>query len=203
MRAPLPGTYRMEDVVTHSVADYHVKGLDYLCLERSLEYTLKLYFFDGDVTRLPEVVCPHDHRYDFTTHCLSGAVRNRMFRVAEAGHGRTFNLFTWRTPLNGGDGFTFAREENLVEAEGTTARAGQRYRMRANALHTIRLVEPETILCIEQFEDKVSLDGHTRTYCIGDAPDLDGLYGGFSPDRVRTRLAQLERVTGIAIRQAP
>lgn len=64
----------MEEVIANSFKDFHSKGLDYICLRRSPVLTTKLYFFDGDVSKLPEVVNPHDHRYDFSTVCLSGCV---------------------------------------------------------------------------------------------------------------------------------
>lgn len=64
----------MDYVIANSFKDYHVKGFDYICLQRSPRETVKLYFFDGDVSKMPEVVNPHDHRYDFDTVCLSGAV---------------------------------------------------------------------------------------------------------------------------------
>lgn len=42
--------------------------------KRTPEHTRKVYFFDGKVSQLPEVVSPHDHRYDFTTTVLAGVM---------------------------------------------------------------------------------------------------------------------------------
>ena len=64
---PIVPSVSMEEVLANSFRDFHAKGLDYVCLKRRPSETVKLYFFDGDVSKLPEVVNPHDHRYDFST----------------------------------------------------------------------------------------------------------------------------------------
>ena len=39
---------RIDDIQANSYRDFHAKGLDYLCIRRDLELTLKVYFFDGE-----------------------------------------------------------------------------------------------------------------------------------------------------------
>lgn len=63
-------TVHLDEILAHSFTDFHAKGLDYLCLLRSPEITVKAYFFEGDVASAPEVVVPHDHRYCFNTRVL-------------------------------------------------------------------------------------------------------------------------------------
>ena len=101
-----------EVVLPNSYRNFHVQGFDYLCLRRKDNYTLKVYTFDGDVTQAPEVVNPHDHRYAFRTTVLNGALLD--YRYTLDPRGKVFNAFDYRTPLNGGDGFTFRGEERLL-----------------------------------------------------------------------------------------
>ncbi len=191
----LYGAIDLDHAVENSFRDYHVKGFDYLCVRRSPTETVKLYFFDGDITRLPEVVNPHDHRYDFDTWVLAGASENVWF--AEDSRGQVFNRFRYRTPLNGGDGFSFAGETRLAETDRLRREAGGHYFMRADELHTIRIVENETVLMLRQREDVVALDAATSTFTRGTAPSLSGLYSRFTVDQVLARLRQLRERTGI------
>lgn len=185
----------IDHTVEHSIRDYHVKGFDYICVRRSPSETIKLYFFDGDVTRLPEVVNPHDHRYDFDTWAIAGASENVWFDQND--RGTVFNRFEYRTPLNGGNGFQFAGETRLLETARLRRDAGQHYFMRADELHTIRIVENETVLMLRQREDVVPLGAATSTFTRGDAPSLSGLYSRFTADQVIGRLRHLHERTGI------
>lgn len=194
---PLPKRVNIDEVVEHSFKDFHVKGFDYICLRRSPEETLKLYFFDGDISKLSEVVAPHDHRYDFETHVVTGKSENRWFdRSMDYSKGQTYNWFEYLTPLNGGDGFNFIGEEQLFESARKTFKSGDSYFMQAHELHTIKIVENETVLMLVQFEDRVAVGKPTYTFTTGDAPVLDGLYTKFTADQVIAKLKRFEERTG-------
>jgi hypothetical protein len=188
----------IDQVVRNSFKDYHVKGFDYLCLRRSDAATDKLYFFDGDFSRMPEVVNPHDHRYDFDTTVVCGASQNVWFQECgpDDRGAKRFNRFAYRTPLNGGNGFCFDGETNLREYDRITRRAGESYHMQADELHTIRIIANETVLFLRQYADVVPLDAATQTFTQGDAPSLDGLYARFTADEVVARLTNFEERTG-------
>lgn len=188
----------VDEVIANSFRDYHVKGFDYICLRRSPSETVKLYFFDGDVSKLPEVVNPHDHRYDFSTLCVAGRVQNIWFR--EDQWGKTFNRFAYETPLLGGKGFTWVGESSLRIARRYTIGAGRRYQMRFDEIHTIRMVENNTVICLVQKEDCVT-DRPTLTFTRGrEPPSLDGLYSRFTADGIIHKLAQLStRVPGLRL----
>ncbi|WP_315729903.1 hypothetical protein [Bradyrhizobium sp. SZCCHNRI2010] len=197
---PLPKRIDVDQIVANSFKDYHVKGFDYICLQRSLEETVKLYFFDGDISKLPEVVAPHDHRYDFETYVAAGLSENVWFTrspIRKDRPGQIFNWFEYRTPLNGGNGFSFAGEDELFEAKRGRFGQGDSYFMHAEDLHTIRIVQNETLLMLVQFEDVVPLDKPTSTFCKGNAPSLDGLYTKFTADEVISRLRKFEERTGL------
>jgi hypothetical protein len=188
----LPHAVPMERVVENSFKDYHVRGFDYLCLKRSPKETVKLYFFDGDVSSLPEVVTPHDHRYDFDTHVLCGESQNVWFRETNRpDQGSLFERFAYETPLCGGDGFTHVGQTRLIESVRASYRAGGRYQMKFNEVHTIRMLSNETVLCLIQYEDRVN-DRPTLTFCRDqEPPSLSGLYRKFSPDEVTALLERL------------
>ncbi|WP_156927856.1 hypothetical protein [Bradyrhizobium sp. Tv2a-2] len=189
----------MDEVIATSYRDFHVKGFDYICLRRSPSETVKLYFFDGDVSKLPEVVNPHDHRYDFTTLCVAGRVQNMWF--SESRTGELFQRFAYETPLLGGDGFTWVGETRLSCVRKYSCSAGRRYSMRHHEVHTIRLMENNTVISLVQFEDKVSDFTPTLTFTRDrEPPSLDGLYRRFEPDAILSRLKALqERVRGLRL----
>ena len=185
----------IEQMIENSFRNFHTKGFDYLCLKRTPEHTRKVYFFDGDVSKLPEVVNPHDHRYHFTTMILTGVMSNSNYVEVGPGEGQVYNEFEWRTPLNGGDGFTFKKETSLFETRRFFYRPGEMYRMRAEDFHTIRMHADQTVLILDQYEDVVPVDKPTRTF-IGakEAPNMDGLYEKFTPDQLIRRLMQYRRL---------
>lgn len=186
MTAPV----RMDDVLTNSFKDYHVRGFDYICFKRSPTLTMKLYFFNGDVSKLPEVVNPHDHRYNFDTICVTGEVENIWFKPSQ--HGAVYQTFKYRTPLNGGSGFTWDGETRLREAERRRRVAGERYSMQYHEMHTIRMVQAETVLMLRQYEDRLPVDAPTRTFTLDkEPPSLSGLYNTFTADEVLQKLKRL------------
>lgn len=193
-------TLNLDEVLENSYKNFHSKGLDYICLKRSETHTQKLYFFDGDVSKLPEVVNPHDHRYDFTTICITGEVENIIYESAlhPQLYGErpvdTYQAFLYRTPLNGGDGFTWWKECQLYERSRKGYGPGDTYFMSSAERHTIRMRKNETVILLNQFEDVVPVGFPTKTYVLGadkEPPSLDGLYDRFTADEV---IAKLERL---------
>ncbi|MBM4575568.1 hypothetical protein GS415_03985 [Rhodococcus hoagii] len=189
----------MDDVLLNSYKNFHTKGFDYICLHRTPGFTRKLYFFEGDVSSAPEVVAPHNHRYAFSTRCVSGAVENLWFARAHEsreGIGKMFQRFDYMTPLNGGNGFTHVGEDRLFVQKAAIHGPRQHYLMEAAELHTIRIDRADTILVLDQYQDVVPLDQPTQTYRLDtNAPSLDdGLYEQFTADEVIARLRTLRRL---------
>jgi hypothetical protein len=195
----------LHDVMEHSFKDYHVKGFDYLCLKRTPEETLKVYMFrDIDPRKFDmhgEVVCPHDHRYDFRTRVLAGSVHNRIYRdvvLPSSPLDVRYNRFIYQTPLNGGSGFqrvgsTYLRE---IYCSEYTSKSNA-YSMDAEQLHTIRVSSPDTVLLLSQGPDQDL--GHTLTFSLEDRmPSLSGLYSKFTVDEVIERCKWLRQL-GIVV----
>ncbi|QNJ56854.1 hypothetical protein SEA_REINDEER_44 [Mycobacterium phage Reindeer] len=191
----------IDALLPHSFKDFHAKGLDYVCLHRSDELTLKAYFFaDGmESQRLGEVINPHDHRYNFETQLMSGVISNKWYRYADpnrfgdlgVGNADWYNIFEWRTPLNGGRGFQPVGDSTLLVQHRTETLAwpGATYWMDAEELHTISVGARETCIVLAQHEDVVPLSEPTYTFTKDDEPpSLDGLYREFTADELVARI---------------
>ncbi|RWN60183.1 hypothetical protein [Mesorhizobium sp.] len=184
----------IDEMIEHSFCNFHVKGFDYLCVKRTPEHTRKVYFFDGNVSQLPEVVNPHDHRYHFRTAILSGVMSNSIYK-SDNRHGEVYNEFEWRTPLNGGDGFTWRREARLFERHRFFYVPQETYVTDAKDFHTIRMHAEGTVIVLDQYEDMVPVGTPTRTFMKErQPPSLDGLYEKFTPDQLLKRLAQYKEL---------
>lgn len=185
----------MADVIANSYKDFHTKGLDYICLKRSDEETIKFYFFEGDVTHLPEVVSPHDHRYDFDTTCMSGGVENIWFEAHD--DGQEFNRFAYMTPLNGGTGFTWIGTDRLKKVRRRLRQRGESYSMKAEELHTIRITRNNTVIMLTQYSDVLPISVPTHTYIKDrEPPSLTGMYSRFTADEITAKMKQLRAYTG-------
>jgi len=167
----------LDTIAANSFRNFHAKGLDYLCLHRSPELTIKAYFYELGQDSAPEVVCPHDHRYPFSTHVLagrSGHIRYRDEAVGEPTHER----FDWRTPLNGGAGFEWSAEARLDVRSHEQFAQGQSYWCDHDEIHTITINRSDTVLLLYQHADTLPIDLATSTYApLGSpAPSTAGLY---------------------------
>jgi hypothetical protein len=202
----------IETICANSHRNFHAKGLDYLCLSRTPELTRKVYFFEGDLQHLPEVVIPHNHRYAFTTTVLSGAVRNRIFhrysslRISMGLDVLRYDRFSYLTPLNGGAGFSWEAEELLTEEPRSKSfTRGQFYESHAEDIHTLDIRCEDTVVMIEQWADEVPLDEPTLAWrLVGSRtpPALDGLYDRMTPDHALKRIDQFLSLVGQGRRPA-
>lgn len=198
----------MQRLLATSYRNFHAKGFDYVCMRRSPDLTLKIYFFDMQPDAsgmIPEVVRPHDHRYDFNTAVIRGAITNTVYREVDVLRGTPYDRLRYYTPLNGGEGFAEGHDlVGLVVDNAIEYGVGQQYRSLHRTVHTLNKVLPGTILAVEQYADQVSLRAPTSTYInaseryIGQPvkrPDLAGLYDRFTADAMLARLKQLEGVS--------
>lgn len=189
----------IETALANSFKNFHARGLDYICVKRTPEHTEKYYFFDGDVSSLPEVVNPHDHRYDFTTTVLIGGLTDFRYRPCAAGQGIALTGFEYRTPLNGGSGFSNPFEAHMRETTREIIGVNATYFSPAEVIHTIRPSRDQTIIRLDQYEDKMPLDDFTTTYVRGvEPPSMDGLYERFSEAEVVERLELIAEFGSIA-----
>lgn len=188
----------LHEIMQNSFHNFHVKGFDYICLERTPQITKKVYFFEGNVAHLPEVVNPHNHRYNFSTKVLSGKLLDT--RYMQNGFSQdVYQVFKWKTPLNGGDGFAWSEEMGLTKKQEVFLEPGLvPYRTGWEQVHTIKIIEPQTVLMLHQYCDVIPLDEPTFTFMKERQPPcLDGLYDRFTMDGLIARLSQIKEM-GIA-----
>jgi hypothetical protein len=200
----------IEAICANSYRNFHTRGFDYLCLSRTPKLTRKVYFFEGDLHDLPELVIPHDHRYPFVTTVLSGAVANKTFwglhgepaaDVADLWEDQTelYDHFEYRTPLNGGDGFTWVGERRLWSDRGTARIRGQHWFSTEQDVHTLDIRCEGTVIMLEQLEDVLPIGRPTNAYRLAadlTPPSLDGLYDRMTPDHARARINQFLDLVG-------
>jgi hypothetical protein len=173
----------IETIAKNSFRNFHVKGFNYLCLSRSLLRTEKVYFFPDDLAFQPELVMPHNHRYDFITEVIAGSVRNKLYRPSTTGP--RFDVFSYRTPLNGGNGFSWSHETSLDCFSSTMYQRGDIWESKHHEIHTLQVLERGTIIKLTQFQDVFPLHVGTQSYRVvgsREPPNLDGLYDEMTPD---------------------
>jgi hypothetical protein len=192
---------RLEGIQADSYTNFHAKGVDYVCLERSPGTSLRVYFFDG-VAPGVDVVFPHNHRYRFSSLCLAGGLSDREYTETPIpGHkSEEHQKFAWRTPLNGGDGFDWIESAPLWTYRYSWHEAEVYpcpWYTTPNKIHTISVQRSDTVLLIRQHESVVPRGLPTVTYVPGDSlepPSLDGLYDEMPMDRLIRRLAALDEL---------
>lgn len=191
----------MSAILEASFRNFHAKGLDYLCLKRTPDHTVKVYFFDGeaDLSALPEIVMPHDHRYDFRTICIAGEVVNREHATCARHEGaERYEEFAWDTPLLGGAGFTHLGEAWLTRPVVSAYRRGDQWVSAARTIHTLQIARAGTIIRLDQYRDLIPAGVPTSTFRRADergdirAPELAGLYEPMSADYAAKRMRQYE-----------
>lgn len=191
----------LDTIAGNSFSNFHAKGLDYLCLHRSEELTIKAYFYAGDAG--PEVVCPHDHRYPFSTHILAGESGHSRYMIQPefVGAPPNYQCFEWRTPLLGGSGFSWSGEVRLDRHAHEEYQAGDSYWCRADEIHTITIRRPDTVLLLYQHGDVVDRGTPTLTFVRGadkEPPRLEGLYDRMSLSQAEERFVQVRALIGDA-----
>ncbi len=185
------------EICNNSYKNFHAKGVDYICLKRTPTLTTKVYLFNGDVSTFPEVVNPHNHRYPFQTRVLHGKIYNKNYVRSDGFQPNDCLLqeFEWRTPLNGGKGFSWKQESFLKEENQELILNGANYFLSPEKIHTIQILENETALLLHQYEDVIAIDAPTFTFTTKkEPPSLDGLYEKFSMDELKNRLKIVEKL---------
>lgn len=170
---------RLQRLADHSFLNYHAPGMDYLCLHRSDDLTVKIYFIDPSRLQTCGVrdylVSPHDHAYSFDTVVLRGHVTNVNFAASPSVPGSRYDPIVtneWRYRASDRH-FEQTHRVNLWETSRDYLNVGEAYHLSSTAVHTIVVPGglPTALLLFQQRDVKTE----TRFFGL-DAPDLDGLY---------------------------
>jgi hypothetical protein len=185
--------YKMDEMIANSYKNFHAKGFNYICLHRSDKHTLKVYILDGDITKVPEVINPHDHRYSFRTEVLAGGMCDHQYHPNK--YGIEYERYNYFTPLNGGKGF----EEDCVQvllkhSVKKMDRPGDFLYSPYDRIHTISMLKDQTMLLVDQEEDVLRLDEPTSCWVRTGhpKPDTSGLYEKFTPGQIKEQLKLIE-----------
>lgn len=174
------------------VARFHAPEVDYLCLFRSPDLTVKLY----DIRqREGWLVAPHSHRYAFTEHVLRGIVRHHYFGEHEMGE--AYSAYRYRTPMLGQGGRWDPLYPCGLELRGTELLTrGDAYTLDASTVHTIEVVRPALLLV---FQGPDTHEGVTYFPVDREPPDVRDLYVPMKAAEVTGRCRRaLERLEGTA-----
>lgn len=156
--------------------NYHARGLDYLCLLRDPNLTIKLYFLDDPELR-PDgcLVAPHDHRYSFEQICLAGEVEHIEFITTEFHPAWMISKWNAESRKFSPTGIEVGLNHTVRKLQTTDS-----YYLGPTRLHT--LAHPsEAILLTFQYRD-VREDSLTLFHERDEMPSLDGLYTPMDAD---------------------
>lgn len=144
----------LAEAAKHSFKNYHAEGLDYLCLQRTQELTVKLYVTRPDDLRHNAqgyLVHPHTHRYPFHTFVLIGGMANIVFTPSNKG--KEWNEHSFEKAIEG----TILKFEKKIKlaGEATYIGQGESYYMDESQIHSIRLsaVQP-VVLMLFQYQNR-------------------------------------------------
>lgn len=152
----------IEKAAAHSQIDHHTPGLNYLNLQRSDKFTLKLYLIEGlNNNNGGYLIHPHSHRYEFSTTVLAGQIKNVVLNDADLSGGlrgdksSRFPMNRFNYSFEGGAGLTPERTWLEVDPElSLIYTAGDSYYLNTKQIHTLETFDVPTLLCLSQFEDK-------------------------------------------------
>lgn len=154
-------TLNVEKAMPNSRIDHHTTGLNYLNLQRSDKFTLKLYLIEGlNNNNGGFLIHPHSHRYDFNTVVLAGQIRNVVLEdagILGALGSKKDRLAMKRFDYSFEDGVSAKGEKTFLRIDQELSRVYQRdesYLLNTSQIHTLETFDTPTLLCLSQFEDK-------------------------------------------------
>lgn len=135
----------------HSVLNHHANGMHYLCLHRSDDLTVKIYFMEETANPNSDfLVHPHSHRYAFETTVLVGVVEHVLFDPA---WGKAWQEFEYRMEHKT---LNKVRDLGLTAARRAIYDEGDTYFVKPDEVHTLRMLNlPEpVVLGLTQYQDE-------------------------------------------------
>lgn len=180
----------LDQALRNSCRDFHAKCVDYVCLHRTKELTVKAYFLNEGLARGENVVNPHDHAYNFSTFVLSGTLANVNFYPADES-GTKWYKNRYETALRGEPKIIFDKAVKLREEE-RFYEAGDHYYLDHAQVHTIRAYSEDVVMLLFQYQTEQTARRETSLFLpdLG-VPSLDGLYRPFSEEEMLSALRQL------------
>lgn len=157
----------VEESLRNSYINYHVKGLDYLCLHRSKELTIKLYHWKGS-PGVP-LVAPHNHAYYFDEIILVGDIVNITFTPNAFLESKEYDEHYWVAKSS-----VFVRPIDLEIKTDSLLRQGSKLSQDMYTVHTlVPMSEEFSILCYQYKTRRLKTMVYPKS---GDVINTEGLY---------------------------
>jgi hypothetical protein len=182
---------QLDQAIQNSCHDFHATGIDYLCLHRTKELTVKAYFLGEGVALGKNVVNPHDHAYNFSTFVLSGTLANVNFYPTSSIAEPVWFRHVYETPLRAAPRFSFDKPVRLREEE-RYYEGGDHYYLDHAQVHTIRAYSSDVVMLLFQYKSERTADHGTGLFLPDrNVPSLDNLYRPFNEDELTSALRRL------------
>ena len=193
----------LSNMLKNSYKHYHARGVNYLCLQNTWRLRLKAYFFDQP-SDPAGVVSPHDHRYSFTNHVLTGAVKDTLYTASK--YGEQFFEYSWRSPLSRADLtplYSPVAPTKLVLYHADVVAEGLSYQRGRGEIHSLQILEPRTII-VQEEKKTPSAPLRSRVFMRTEKfPTLEGLYEKFEPGEIVRLVGELNDRAGMSLSLSP
>ncbi len=202
---------QVDDAIRNSYKNWHVKGVDYLCLYRSPQLTIKVYKCPAELQsenkNTKTILNPHTHLYNSHIVVLMGECEIVTFDYHKRSHQSgepkevnhnftTHNLFYHTSkfgPRAKQAGFRFESTGHLIEKQVTKITEQQSLYMKADEIRSFRTIG-ETYLLIFQYNTipfNVDTDLYVQT---ATPPILDELYQTFNESEIVNFINKIDYV---------
>ena len=131
----------------HSTINHHVNGLNYLCLMRSSELTVKIYYIPEEKNiHYGHLVNPHNHRYEFDSEVISGRVVHSRFKKVSGARMIEY-MYDFKTAQTAPCGAC-----DLIRIDEENHFPGGKYFVDTSEIHSIKTFGP-TVIYLTQYAD--------------------------------------------------
>lgn len=198
MRVSEISSERFDLIKRSSYQSFHAEGLNYVCLARGGERSVKYYFYDEAGDR-PHLVHPHNHRYNFYTTVMRGSIVDFRYIPAIGTEGRSFDVYDYYSPLVFADDVkTFTKRSmpaRLSLSHELDLEKGESLYSPAGAIHTIRPFVG-SVIKLECGPVVTDAGSPTQLYCPDyEVPALpDAAYQPIDDEQLTDYLHQLEEL---------
>lgn len=136
----------------HSVINHHVEGMNYICLHRTNELTVKIYMMEKPTNlNSSYLVHPHSHRYGFDSTVLHGSLAHIRFYKSEGKLYRKWSEFQYRPESRKLE----YNEECAFYCSLQWHYPGDSYYVDSNEIHTLALNEEHPVVIgLMQYRDE-------------------------------------------------
>lgn len=185
LKSVLRDQNRVEFMKQFSTKRHHVDGLIYLCLKRTEDVTIKLYYIPEVVNTFHNfLVHPHNHRYEFTSTILYGEIDHVRFEKTYDTASLKRCQYDWKT-------------RKIIEKERCALKAisvenckeNMSYNVKTNEVHSISIIKPSVIGIVQYQDELIDTDIYCRNLkdvnCVPTKPMTSEQYRYYGEEILR------------------